>query len=350
MKRPVLFAMPVLAACSAAQARPPIVFDDSTVARHRVQGEASVAVPASAGAAMSEVQVMLTISPTGEVVAAEVDKKRGLDGSDPALALAAARRWKFRPFRYRGEAVTARGTVTIAYRGPPRWRDPAAPLPPIDYSSLVIRLVRSACLGPCPDYSVTIHGSGAVVFTTLTPALEGAPEAHRQFGPGGGVLFPGEHRTRIDRQTLDALIERFRAAHFFGLEPEYAARVTDGPTYLLSFKSGGRGWSVTDYVGGLVGMPPVVSELEAAVDKAAGTARWVSGDESSIAALKEEGFDFRSQEAADLAAFLSLTGRGPDALIVGLLEAGVSPDQPMVFDSGEAPTPLGESLLLGAVG
>ncbi len=37
-------------------------------------------------------------------------------------------------------------------------------------------------------------------------------------------------------------------------------------------------------------------------------------------------------------------------MIVGLVEAGVSPEHPIVFDIGEPATPLGESLLLGAIG
>lgn len=351
MKALLLFPLPLLAACAAAaQARPPIVFDGATLARHRLEGETSVAVPASAGAPMFGADVMVTVSPQGEVVAAKADRERNFEGADPGPALAAVRRWKFRPFLYRGKAVQARGTVTIGYRIPPKWRDPDAPLPPIDYSSLKIGLVRTACLGSCPDYSVTIDGSGAVVFTTDSPALKGAGEAHRPSGPGRGVLLSGEHRARIDRATLDALIGRFRAAHFFGLEREYRASATDLPTYVLTFESGGRSWTVSDYWGAQVGMPEVVTELEDAVDKAAGTARWVSGDENSVPALKAEGFDFGSQRAAELAAYLALAGEAPDSMIVDLIEAGVSPDRPIVFDSGDPPAPLGETLLVGAIG
>lgn len=350
MKCSFLLALALSTAGAAAAPRPPIVFDEATLARHRLAGETNVAVPASAGPAMSGADIMVTVSPKGEVVAAEADGKRNFEGSDPKPALAAVRGWKFRPFLYRGEAVAARGTVTIAYRTAPGKRGPAAPFPAVDYPTLKIGLTRSACFGSCPDYSVTIDGSGAIFFTTRAPALKGGGGAHRQYGPGRGVLLPGEHRARIERATLDALIERFRAADFFGLGPEYNAPVTDLPTYVLRFETGGRSWTVTDYAGRMAGMPPVVTELEEAVDEAAGTARWVTGDESSIAALKAEGFDFRSQRAAELAAYLALAGDAPDGLIVGLVEAGVSPDRAIVFDSGEAATPLGETLLVGAIG
>jgi hypothetical protein len=42
---------------------------------------------------------------------------------------------------------------------------------------------------------------------------------------------------------------------------------------------GGRTKTVTDYVGEQVGMPVVITDLENAVDEAAGTERWIKGDE-----------------------------------------------------------------------
>ena len=349
MTRRLPFLLSLLAGCAAAAERPPIVFDGDSLVRHRLAGEQNVDVPEAGGASSAEVPVIVTISPEGEVVGARVDPEDNDEGADTGPAIAAARGWRFRPFRYRGDPVAAQGTLNIVYRTPPKWRDPAAPTPLIDYATLKIGLVRSACFGFCPDYSVTIDGSGAVEFTTRSPTLEGAPEAHRRFGPGGGVLLPGRHRARIERSTLDDLIERFRAAHFFGLEPEYRAPITDNPTYVVSFETGGRSWTVTDYVGELAGMPPVVTELEKAVDVAAGTARWVTGDERSVAALKDEGFDFGSRRAAELTAYVAMASQASDRMVIDLVEAGVSLDQPLVFDTGDPPTPLGEILLLAAV-
>ena len=62
--------------------------------------------------------------------------------------------------------------------------------------------------------------------------------------------------------------------------------------------------------------------------------------------FEAEGFDFRSQDAAELAAAAAAWDGAPDSLIVGLLDAGVSPDQP--FGAG-AGAPLGETLLLAAI-
>ncbi len=325
------------------------MFGSASLLKHRLSGEESVAVPAAVGSPWSGVPVMVTVSPEGEVLSARIWEELNHDKADPGPALAAARQWKFRPFRYRGAPVAARGIVTIAYRTPPKWRDPAASFPPIDYSTLKIGLVRSACYGSCPDYEVTIDGSGTVEFSTVSPSLAGPAEVHRKFGPGGGVLLPGRHQARIGRAELDRLIERFRAANFFGLERDYSAMVTDMPTYRLSFETGGRSWTVTDYLGRRAGMPPAVTELEDAVDAAAGTARWVKGDETSVAALKSEGFDFKSRRAAELTAFVAMGSEASDRMAIDLVEAGVSLDEPLVFDTGDSPTPLGETLLLAAV-
>jgi hypothetical protein len=337
-------------ACGSAEpaAQAPIVFDSDSLLRHRIAGEQSVTVSATPEAGMIGVPIEVTISPEGAVIDARVDAAENYAGADPAPGVAAARAWRFRPFTYRGRPVVARGTIQFDYRGPELWRDAQVELPPIDYATLRIELVRSACYGSCPDYSVTIDGAGTVAFATLERSLEGAAQAHREFSLSSGVLIPGRHRSRIERPALDALIERFRQAHFFGLRREYRYGVTDNPTYRLTFTSGGRSWSVTDYVGEHVGMPHAVTALEDAVDAAAGSARWVRGTEATVAALREEGFDFRSRRAAQLAAG-AMAGRpdegASERFILDLIEAGLPLDQPF---AAEVTVPLGEHLLLSA--
>ena len=315
--------------------------------RHRIGGEQEIEVPTGAGPSFSGIPVIVTIAPDGSVADARPDP-RGLMGRDPTAAVAAARQWRFRPFSYRGQPVTAQGTVEIAYRVPAQWGDQNAQFPPIDYASLRIELSRSACFGPCPDYAVRIDGSGGILFSTRGPSLEGAAEVHREFNSDVGVLLPGTHRGRIDRAALDALIARFREARFFSLRPDYTASVTDNPTYRLRFSSGGRTWTVTDYVGRTAGMPAVVTALEDEVDRVAGTARWVAGSADSVAALRDEGFDFTSRQAMQIAAMATvqrITPRPPDRFVIDLIEAGLPLDRP--FDAETGRVPLGEFLLFG---
>ncbi|HEX8126167.1 MAG TPA: DUF6438 domain-containing protein [Allosphingosinicella sp.] len=339
----------LLSASSAAGAPARIGFDSQTLLKHRLRGETRVVGRAGDEPTFSGIPVIVSISPEGDVTSARVDRDENDEDADPALALAAARRWKFRPFRYRGTAVAAQGVISIDYRPAPKWRNPTAKLPAIDYSNLEISLARSNCFGDCPDYDVTIRGDGTVEFNNRALPWEEGVE-RRKFSPGRGVLIPGRHLSRIERPALDSLIEKFRAAHFFGLERKYSARITDNPTYILSFRTGGRAWTVTDYVGDRAGMPAVVTRLEDAIDAAAGTSRWVSGDESTVAALKAEGFDFGSAEAAELAAAAAGWRESPEAVIIGLLDSGVSPDRMMPAEGALPQASLGERLLVAAIG
>lgn len=324
----------------------PIGFLNEAIAEHQLGGDAQVALPAGARAA--KVDVRVTIAPDGSVIDARPAEEGNAKGVDPTAALAAARALRFRPFLYRGVPVTAAGIVEIDLVPAPAqaWRDQAAELPPIDYDHLKITLVRSACFGSCPDYRVTIDGAGNVVFSTQEESVPGAAEVHRAYSPWTGVLIPGTHRTTIDRATLDALIAKFRAAHFFGLRKEYFAGVTDNPTYVVGFESGGRSWVVQDYVGQMVGMPSVVTELERAIDEAADTTRWVQGDASTVPALIADDFDPRSEDAQYLALLSATPSNGRVAL--DLVTAGLPLDAEVRL--GERRAALGAALLEAAVG
>src|SRR5262249_53143871 len=140
-----------------------------------------------------------------------------------------------------------------------------------DLSKIEITLQRSPCLGSCAVYKVAIHGDGRVVFT-------------------GGLTFvvlPGTHEDRIAAGTVAALFEQFRKAGFFGLRSLYrSADSVDSPAYVLTVETGQRHKSVEDHAGQRAGMPKVVTELENAVDKVAGTDRWVKGNAGLIAWLE----------------------------------------------------------------
>jgi hypothetical protein len=129
-----------------------------------------------------------------------------------------------------------------------------------DWSSLEITLERGVCFGTCPDYTVTIHGDGRVVF-------EG-----RRF-----VAKMGRHEGRIDPSDVRSLLAKFRRADFFTLRAEYHAQVTDLPTYRVTLAYDGRRKTVSDYGGAMSGMPAVVTELENAIDETANTQQWVKG-------------------------------------------------------------------------
>ncbi|MGE3249785.1 MAG: DUF6438 domain-containing protein [Hyphomonadaceae bacterium] len=132
-----------------------------------------------------------------------------------------------------------------------------APAPPPAAADFTITLERQRCFGACPDYVVEIDEQGVVRYTgrAFVEAV----------GPRGRQVSPAEAR---------ALYDRFIASDFFALNPEYAAQVTDMPTYILTLRDGSRTHRVRDYAGRMMGMPEIVTELENAVDRTANTREW----------------------------------------------------------------------------
>jgi Domain of unknown function (DUF6438) len=195
----------------------------------------------------------------------------------------------------------------------------------IDQSKVAITLERSACFGPCPVYKVTIHGDGRVIFTTATEPVDQVDEVHRRFAQSDGVLLPGTYEDRISAADVAALVEKFQAARFWKLRNAYRTPVTDSPTYVVTFDTGKSRKTVIDYVGGQSGMPHSVTELEEAVDRVAGTDRWVRGTPGLLPWLERTGFDFHSGKAAELAVSAAF-GEGAEETVVGLIDRGVPLD------------------------
>ena len=169
----------------------------------------------------------------------------------------------------------------------------SAPFPDVNRDKLVISLQRTACFGSCPDYKVTITGSGRVVFETAPHlALDDVANVHRANSTESGVRVPGTHETTVEPQVIDQLLAQFEEARFFSLRDEYRAEVTDNPTYVVTIDTGNGKKSLVDYVGKKAGMPASVTALQDAIDTAAGTDRWIKGTPQVIPMLQEEGADF----------------------------------------------------------
>lgn len=194
-----------------------------------------------------------------------------------------------------------------------------------------------------------IHGDGRVVFATDGEATDVVAEVHRENAFYSGVLVRGQHEDMIDTGDVDALVQAFRDAHFFGLRDEYVAEITDNPTYVLTIDTGHGRKSVTDYVGGSVGMPSAVSRLEDEVDRVAGAARWVRGAEGLVEALAATGFDFQSDEATALA--LNGTQDADDSTLVALVERGAPLEMrlPDLDPLEHSPDYAGSALLRDAI-
>ena len=176
---------------------------------------------------------------------------------------------------------------------------------PLDGVRIVLE--RSECFGTCPSYRVELRGNGVVLF-------------HGD----AFVNFPGDHQIRVSPQIVQCLLKDFRTADFWSLDSVYVANVTDLPTYKISLAVAGKTKALTDYAGQSVGMPAAVTALEQAIDQAAGTDSWTRGNDTTIAALEAEHFNFHSRAAAAMLA--TAAQDAPESVVLALLDRGAPLD------------------------
>lgn len=176
--------------------------------------------------------------------------------------------WSYRPFERDDRPIEVRIVEQTLMLPAERWRASPPEFPQISNpDSVVITLAREPGLFICErdhyrSYVLQIRGNGDVIIRGQTNQ-SGADRVPR-------AIDAPPRRFSIGRDAGERLIERFRAAHFFSLEAEYPAGITDQPIQRLTFETGTARASVLDYVGETVGMPLVVRDLEVAVDEAAG--------------------------------------------------------------------------------
>ena len=132
---------------------------------------------------------------------------------------------------------------------------------PTSTGPVAISLTRTVCFGFCPAYTVTITGDGQVTYVG------------RNF-----VNVTGEQRASISPEAVQELLRRFDAVHFESLNDAYRAHVTDLPTNTIVIERNGGRKVVVDYGGLSAGMPQAVRDLQAEIDRVAGTSRWILRD------------------------------------------------------------------------
>jgi ankyrin repeat protein len=248
------------------------------------------------------VEVTAIVDALGSVMSA---KATGGPSEWFAEAVSEVKTWKYRPFEENGNPSGAEVTEYVRILPTERLPQTHVPFPEVrSWQSVLITLDRTQCFGPCPDYRVEIHGDGTV----------------RYIGRAN-VAVPGEHTTPIAREEIVNLVDLFRRADYYSLDPQYRRLVTDNPTYTTSISIDGKTMSVVDYVGEEAGMPQVVTDLEDAIDRAAGTEKWLRASAETLPSLKKEAYDFRSQEAGRTLVGAALYGGL--SVVRELIDAGV---------------------------
>jgi hypothetical protein len=129
-----------------------------------------------------------------------------------------------------------------------------------------IELERTACLGTCPGYSVTIFSDGRIRY-------EG-----KYF-----VKVIGVRMKVVPASKFNRLVAKVHEIGFFGLEAAYRGTVTDLPTTFVTVTRGGVRKKVEDYMGA----PKGLRELEQLIERVAQVSRWVDLDEKAAAAELE---------------------------------------------------------------
>jgi len=251
----------------------------------------------------NQLNLTLTISPTGDVTHAKAEGESKNLKFWPQLQ-GEVEQWRFVPFAEGGHPVTAEIEEYVDLVPPERLPKVHVAPPAVKPDSKVaITLDRSGCMGTCPSYSVSVRTDGIV------------------FDGSGYVVASGKHTDRADSDAVRKLAKKFVAADFYSMDESYVAGVTDNPTYVLTISIDGESKKVSDYVGQWVGMPAIISDLEEEVDTFARTDRWIEGSDGLVAALHFERFNFHTFDAQVM--LKEVASRGNANTLRELLESGI---------------------------
>lgn len=226
---------------------------EAEAAEHRIGARGPIYISDNIGNQRLATTLEVLVGTDGKAVCAE--PATGFLGDLTLLC----KTWDYKPFERDGHPVAARVRESIAFLPIGERPEVHVPFPEIhDWNSLRITLRRSGCYGMCSTYEIEIHGDGTVLYDG---------KAY--------VGTTGERTVKISRASLEKLVDAFRKADYFSLAAGYVTAVTDNPTYVSSISFDGLSKSVLDYVGRGVGMPPGVSDVEAAIDRLSGASKWI---------------------------------------------------------------------------
>jgi len=119
-----------------------------------------------------------------------------------------------------------------------------------ELKEVVITLERTACYGTCPVYTLTIYGSGTVIY-------EG-----KDF-----VKTEGSVESTISEEKINQLVSEFDKVDYFSLNDSYVERViTDAPSAITSITFGGKTKTIEHHHGDL---------MENRIDEIVNSAQWI---------------------------------------------------------------------------
>lgn len=237
----------------AQDSNPTVEVLEAEAAEHRVGTRGPIYTNLNVGDEDLAVTLDVVVGTDGKTLYAE--KTSGFIGDLTVLG----KTWQYKPFERNGHPVIAKVLESVAVLSIRKRSEIHIPFPEIhDWNSLRITLSRSGCYGMCPTYETEIHGNGTVLYDGKA-----------------NVGTTGRKSAKMSQSSLVKLVDAFRKADYFSLADGYVSGITDFPTCVSSISFDGLSKSVLDYVGRDAGMPPVVSDVEAAIDQLSGAAKLV---------------------------------------------------------------------------
>lgn len=141
---------------------------------------------------------------------------------------------------------------------------------PVLDDSTVITLTRGPCFGRCPEYKVTMYGSGRVEF-----------DGRRH------VCAKGHHSAKAPTSEVRRLVEQMLAAGYFDLDWTAGPLATNASTVTSSLRHAGQSRQIEHYLGD-EGAPRLLKALEDRIDAVAGTWRWLPEHKDNIRVCRLE--------------------------------------------------------------
>lgn len=156
-------------------------------------------------------------------------------------------------------ASSAPSAVPSATAGTERLAD--LPIP----DTAELSLERTGCMGPCPEYTVTLRADGQVTYDG------------RSF-----VRVFGTASKKVNATRARALFEKLKTNGFFTWDAMYRYAITDRGTNSVTATWGGLTTTVSEYASCdfsdrpsmMAGPPDALCKLQKEIDDVAGTAEW----------------------------------------------------------------------------
>ena len=119
--------------------------------------------------------------------------------------------------------------------------------------NLVISMKKTPCMGPCPDFDLTIYKNGFVELDA------------RQH-----LDLTGKFTSNVSEEFLNELIGKFEENNFESFKDSYVSNKTDLPTTFITFQKEGFKKKIEDYDGA----PKNLKDLEKAVEALISELKW----------------------------------------------------------------------------